>query len=147
MAVKDIPSNGDWAEHKKLVMAKLNEHGIEIKALQSDVSEVKMAMAPMPNIAKNVEELVRHQAIADGVAERTLSGIHQLPQEASTLKKVARSNWFQTLLVVLTASAFSIGGFKCMSPGGYTCEAQDIHRDAGKAAAVEASEVPEELPN
>jgi len=125
--------NNGWAEHKKLVLSKLDEHGEEIKSLQGDVTEIKIAMTDVPQMAKNVEELVRHQAIVDGVAEATgNTGVHQLPVQPSVLKKVASNDWFKLMIMGLVMGAFSIGAFQCHTPGGYGCEAQDITKEASK---------------
>jgi len=132
MADEKGPSNGDWAQHKREVLGAIETYGEDIKEIRGDIIIIKLGMVPIPKMAESVEKLLFNQAKAEGAAEATNTGVHTLPQAPSTFKKVVSSDWLKTFIMLLLAGAFSIGGFKCISPGGYSCEANDISREAAK---------------
>ena len=138
-----MTDDNGFKEHKLYITNKLEEHDEKLDNIEKDINIINLATAPIPKLATDMEKLLLHQARAEGAAEATNTGVHQLPPPPpSTAKKIVNSEWFRLAVLAFVCSGLSIGGIQCGNGGcsfeGCVKESTDIE----KLAATERSDSP-----
>jgi len=124
-----MPDDNGWAEYKRLVLAKIDEHGADIKELKVKVSDIQTTVSPISKMAESIELLAK----------------------GNTMPKKTNINWTKVLLALIgliSAIGVTFTTWQCSTPNGFNCGAQDVKVTTAKPVveAVAAPVVSPEAP-
>lgn len=54
----NMKSDDGWAEHRALVLARLSEYGADIKRIEGEIVEIKIATTGLPQLSRDISELM-----------------------------------------------------------------------------------------